>query len=489
MSILRSLVRNSTLLLVGTACAKALVLVATLILGRRLGPEGFGLYSLVFAYLAFFELFADAGLDALLVRDLARAPTDGPRRLGDALVLRALLLVAVVPVAAALFPSFTHRPDGALLVVLGGAALVSSNRRSSLRTLVEAPYRARLDMGVPTVLGVLAEALHVGILAVLIARAGVPGAVSAQTLASLPFFALLAFLSARRLRPEIRFDGARLRGLLWTAAPLLGGLAVNVVLARADAVMLQVMRGTRDVGLYTAPVRIVEIANLLPILLMTSVFPLFAASHPQNPTRVDRLFRGSLRTLVTALVPFVAAQIVFAAPLIERLFGMPYAESIPVLPALALSEIFVFCDIVLTSRLVATGAERRNFGLLGIAAAANVGANLWLIPHWGPRGAAEANLFAYAVRLVAGFAFRDVRATSRIAVFAILPALGAGLVAFAPSILLAHHRIVAFALGLAVYPVALYLVGGLSLQDLVHLRSALRSAAATPDVGRGGDGA
>jgi hypothetical protein len=80
-----------------------------------------------------------------------------------------------------------------------------------------------------------------------------------------------------------------------------------------------------------------------------------------------------------------------------------------------------------------------------------------------------------------------VRATTRIAVFAILPALGAGLVAFAPSILLAHHRIIALALGLAVYPVALYLVGGLSLQDLVHLRGALRSAA-TPDVGRGEDG-
>ena len=38
------------------------------------------------------------------------------------------------------------------------------------------------------------------------------------------------------------------------------------------------------------------------------------------------------------------------------------------LPALALAEIFVFADIVLTARLVATGAERRNLVLVAIAA-------------------------------------------------------------------------------------------------------------------------
>jgi O-antigen/teichoic acid export membrane protein len=485
MSVLGALVRNSTLLLVGTACAKGLVLVSTLILGRKLGPEGFGLYSLVFAYLAFFELLPDAGLDALVVRDLARSPADASRRLGDAVLLRTLLLLAVVPVAALLFGRITHRDDGAWLVALAGTAILSSNRRASLRSLVEAPYRASLDMGIPALLGVLSEALHVAILAWLIARAGVTGAVGAQTLASLPFFVLLALLSARRVRPRLRFERARLTALLAAAAPLLGGLAVNVVLARADAVMLERMRGTRDVGLYMAPVRIVEIMNLLPILLMTSVYPLFAASHPHDPVRVDRLFRGSLRVLVTGLVPVAAAMIVFATPLVHALFGAPYAESAAALPALALSGVFVVCDIVLTARLVATGAERRNFVLVAIAAAANVSANLWLIPRYGPRGAAFANLLAYVVRLLAGLAFSDVRATTRRAIESIAPALGAGLLAFAPSILFEGLRTATFAAGLALYPIALYLLGGMSLRDMLQLRHALQAGVERAgDVGR-----
>ena len=480
MSVLPSLLRNSGTLLAGTAAAKGLVLVATLILGRQLGPEGFGLYSLVFAYLAFFELIADAGLDSLLVRDLARSEEDAPRRLGDALILRAILAAVALPLAAVLFPVLTARPEGPLLILLGGAALISSNRRPSLRSILEAPYRARLRMGLPTILGVLAEALHVAILVMWLPRGGVAGAVAAQALASFPFLFVLAAASRRLVRPELRPDGARLGTLFRTASPLLAGLAVNVVLARADAVMLELLRGTRDVGLYTAPVRIVEIANLLPILLMTSVYPLFAASHPHDPTRVDKLFRGSLRVLGTIIAPIVAAEIIFAAPLVDRLFGASYAESVRVLPALALSEILVFANVVLTARLIATGAERRSLVLLAVAAASNVAANLWLIPRDGPRGAAIATLMAYAVHLACGFLFRDVRGTTRLAVSGLAPAVGAGSLCFAPAFLFSTLRPVTFGLGLAVYPVVLYLLGGFRWRDVATLRDAARAAAA-PD--------
>lgn len=477
MSVLPSLIRNSGLLLAGTAAAKGLVLVATLLLARRLGPEGFGLYTLVFAYLAFFELVADAGLDSLLVRDLARKAGDAARRLGDALVLRAALTAAVVPAAALLFPVITGRTDGAWLIVLGGAALVASNRRPSLRSLLETPYRTALRMGWPTLLGVLAEALHVGLLLVWLPAGGVPRAVAAQAVASLPFLLILAVLANRQGAVALRPDATRMKALLAAALPLLAMLAVNVVLARIDVIMLEVMRGTREVGLYSAPVRIVEIANLLPILLMTSVYPLFAASHPHDPVRVDKLLRGSLRVLGTVLVPLAAAEIVFAEPLISALFGLSFAASAPVLVVLALSEVFVFADIVLTARFLATGAERANLALVAMAAAANVVGNLWLIPSEGARGAALATLGAYALRVVAGVLFRETRGATRTAATSLLPAVLAGAVCFAPAFLVEPLRPVWFALGLAAYPVGLYLLGSFRLRDLTQLRDAARAAA------------
>ena len=478
MSVLPSLLRNSGMLLAGTAAAKGLVLISTLVLTRRLGPEGFGLYSLVFAYLAFFELVPDAGLDSILVRDLARKPAELPRRLGDALLLRGFLTALAVPAAAALFPLISGAPGGAVLVLLGGAALLSSNRRPSLRSLLEAPYRSALRMGLPTLLGVFVEGLHLALLLIWLPKGGVSAAVSAQALASLPFFLVLAAIPARGVRPRLRPDRARLGALLHTASPLLAMLAVNVVLARADVVMLEVLRGTRDVGLYAAPVRIVEIANLLPILLMTSVYPLFAASHPHDPVRIDKLLRGSLRVLATVIVPLAAAEIVFAGPLVEKLFGPSFSESSPVLVVLALSEIFVMTDIVLTARFLSTGAERLNLVLVALAAVANVVGNLWIIPRQGAHGAALATLGAYVLRVFAGVLFRDARAATRAALLSLAPAVGAGLVCFAPAILVGRWRPALFGLGLATYPVALYLLGSFRLRDLTQLRDAARAAAA-----------
>lgn len=473
MSSLPALVRNSLVLLAGTAASKALVFVATLVLVRSLPAEGFGLYTLVFAWLSFFELFPDAGLDLLAVRE-AQAPGANRRRiLGDALVARGLLILAAVPVAAALAPLAGDDPRLPVLVLLGALPWISSFRRSSLRSLLDLPWRVALRMEIPTLLGTLAEAAHLAILPLALGAAGVTGAVAALGLAHLPFAAVLAVLSFRRIRPEIRIAPGVAAATLRRTAPILALLLANTVLARIDVLMLEALRDSREVGLYAAPVRLVEVANLLPILLMTSVYPLFAEAGAGDPGRVDRLFRRSLRFLAAVIAPVIVAETVFAGPLVRLLFGTEYAGSAAVLPALAAAELLVFADIVMNARFVATGLQRRNLQLVAAAAAANVLANLVLIPAHGAAGAALATLAAYAVRVVAALGPRQTRAAGRSALAAILPAAGAGAAAW--GVLAALGPRPAGILGAIVaYGAALAAFRGLRPGDLRQIRRALR---------------
>jgi O-antigen/teichoic acid export membrane protein len=329
-------------------------------------------------------------------------------------------------------------------------------------------------------LGVLAEVLHLGLLYVLLDGWGLAGAVGAQGLAPLPLLLPLAVVSMRRMRPRIRFDADRLGALLRRASPLLGALALNVVLVRIDVLMLDRLRGSAEVGLYAAPVRIVEVLNLLPILLMTSVYPLLAR-HAGDDAMVDRLFRVSLRVLTTIVVPVIALEIAFAGPIVALFFGDAYGPSAAMLPWLALSELVIFADIVIGARLVATGHETRNLQIVTIATLANVGANLALIPVLGGRGAALATLGAYIVRVAAGGLFRDTRFTTGLAFRSLAPATLAGLICFGPAMLFDTFRLPAFTFGVVAYPVALYLLGAIRVPEIVRLLAAFREASGRPD--------
>lgn len=474
MSSLPALVRNSLVLLAGTAASKALVFLSTLVLVRSLPAEGFGLYTLVFAWLSFFELLPDAGLDMLAVRE-AQAPGANRRRiLGDALFARALLIAAAAPAAAALAPLAGEDPELALLAALGALTWISSFRRASLRSLLDLPYRVALRMEVPAVLGAMAEAAHLAVLPVALAVAGVAGAVTAQGLAHLPFALALAALSFRRLRPELRPAPRVAAATLRRTAPLFGLLVANAVLARVDVLMLEAMRGSREVGIYAAPVRLVEVANLLPILLMTSVYPLLAAAGPSDPERVDRLSRRSLRFLAAVIAPVIVVETAFAGPLVRLFFGEQYGASAAVLPALAAAELLIFADIVMNARFVATGLEKRNLQLVAAAAATNVAANLVLIPAHGAAGAALATLLAYAVRVVASLGPRETRAAGRSALAAILPAAGAGAAAWGALTALGPGTPAGIGLAVVAYGGGLAALRGLRPEDLRQIRRALR---------------
>ncbi|NNE44313.1 MAG: polysaccharide biosynthesis protein, partial [Gemmatimonadetes bacterium] len=179
-------------------------------------------------------------------------------------------------------------------------------------------------------------------------------------------------------------------------------------------------------GVYSAPVRLVEVANLLPVLLMTSVYPLLAAAAGRDAARVDRLFRTSLRLLCAVIVPVTLLEMAFAGPLVARLFGTDYLDSAHVLPVLAATLPLMYADVVLNSRFLATGLERRNVQLVLAAAVTNIAANLVLIPGRGAVGAAEATWIAYAVRILVTFVPADTRPAAISAFRSMAPSALAG---------------------------------------------------------------
>src|SRR5581483_1637816 len=77
-----------------------------------------------------------------------------------------------------------------------------------------------------------------------------------------------------------------------------------------------------------------EQVQFVPSSVMTTLFPLIAASYPRELGRVRALLQNAGEYLAMASLPALAFTIVAARPIVELLFGGSFAAAAPALPIL-----------------------------------------------------------------------------------------------------------------------------------------------------------
>jgi PST family polysaccharide transporter len=208
-------------------------------------------------------------------------------------------------------------------------------------------------------------------------------------------FNWLFFKSDRKveLRPQREYANV----LLHECWPyLLGGLAVSAY-TRVDQVMLGMMLDKRSVGVFSAAVSLTEALYFLPSAIRMVVLPLLTKLRLGDRSRYERVFAIYLNVslfyslLVALLMQFVAP---FVIPL---LFGHQFVESIRILQIHVLGFCFVASGTAQSAWYV--NIHRGDILLKRTVAglACNIGLNLFLIPRYGPVGAAWSTVVSFFV--------------------------------------------------------------------------------------------
>lgn len=99
-------------------------------IARYLGPTRFGELSYVIAFIALFQAIANLGVDAIVVRDIARAEERAPLILGTALWMRlgaGLLCWVVASIIMALIHSGDHEIIWMTMIVGGSLVFQASD--------------------------------------------------------------------------------------------------------------------------------------------------------------------------------------------------------------------------------------------------------------------------------------------------------------------------------------------------------------------------
>ncbi|HEY3110822.1 MAG TPA: flippase, partial [Chloroflexota bacterium] len=266
------------------------------------------------------------------------------------------------------------------------------------------------------------------------------------------------------------------RAMLRPAFPLMLNHMLATLFFRVDVLLLQPMRGNRELGYYATAYKFVDGLGIIPSAFTFALFPQLSRLAAGQPERLRRAYVLSLKLLVFVSVPLALLVTALAEPLVGLVGGRDYLPDAAV--ALRLLIWFLplsFANGLTQYALVAAGQQRAITVAFAVAVAFNVAANLATIPLYGYRAAAVVTVLSelalaipFGVVVARAIGLSPLRA---IAPFLVAAALGlAALLAVEPRLGGAGG----LAAGLAAYLLALGALRPLDQDERGQVVQALR---------------
>ena len=394
-----SLLANSSFMLLARAftllSGGALIVYAA----RVLSVTEYGQYTVAVALMAIFGLLSEMGISALALREMSPPEARLQHILGVALGAE---LVTTVVAAAALVPTgiaLGYSTDVLALLAIAAGVLLCQG----LLPPIDAAFKARRVLIYSAELTFVQSAVTaVAGFALVALGAGAAGLLAALLLGSAAALPVGLVLLKRRLKVFPSFEGtwSQVGPFLLASAPIAITGALTAVYDRVDVVMVSTLDDAAAAAVYGIPLAIVQYAMLVPMIIGTAFFALFAnALRDDRPAARSSFFLVS-RLFVFASVPIAMVLAAGGTDIVTLLFGDHYEPSGEVLALLGWNVILGFQILLFWYGLLAAHHERRMAGCMTIGLALNVALNFWLIPSYGPRGAAISLIVSDAFVLV-----------------------------------------------------------------------------------------
>ncbi len=390
-------VRGGALRVAGYIVGALVSVFSAALLFRHLGTTGTGSYVTALSLVAIVAAFSDLGLTAVGVRELSRSPVTERWSLArDLLGLRVTLTVLgslLVTAIAAVAYSATLAAGVALACV--GLLLQATQDNFAL------PLVIQLRLGWVSALELARQLLTTAFIAALVLL----GASLVPFLGiSIPVGVVLVIATAtlvrgvRSLSPT--FSWTRWREFMRGMVPYSAATAASALYFRVSILLVSALASAVELGYFSASFKIIEVLSIVPALLASSAFPIFARAarddHERFGYALERVFEVSV--IVGA---WVAVSIAVGAPLaIAIVGGAEFKPAAPVLAIQGLALGAMFVSLVWSYALLSLSLYRMILLISVSALLLNALLVAVLVPLDGAQGAAIGTAFAEVVAAI-----------------------------------------------------------------------------------------
>jgi O-antigen/teichoic acid export membrane protein len=425
-----SRVFNNSFFLITNDVIDAIVNFAIIaILARYFDLNTFGNYCFIFALCNIFQALTVMGINAIIIREVARKPEEG-RKLFDASfftrVLFSFIAFGSIALSINISSSSTEVIHATYVCAIGVITLIFCNLPFSI-------FKGYQRMEFVTMVGVVNNTVYLlTTIAFVKLSAGLREIFFPVIIGNLFGFLFGLYIVIKKFFiPKLSID-LKLCQYIVKESYLLGiGRVLRQLSFRFDTILLNMIRGSIEVALFSGAYRIFLQLAVFPRNIVTSVFPIFSKKYAKRTASLNFAFEECFKIFIIFLIPLIIFLFFFAKDIVMLLYGEKLLKSVPVFKILTIGWGFMSISILFMFTLIAIGKQNLTTLSIALALIVNVILDIILIPITGFYGAGVATLVAEAVLTFSTYKFISKYLTS-LSFYRLLlgPATGGALFAF-----------------------------------------------------------
>lgn len=387
------------------------------ILTRYLGSEGYGNYMYVLTLVVLFGGFADWGTATIGVREASKNEEKQSLILSNIFLVR--LILALLGGLLMLLASFwlPLKTAQELLVrqgiLFGSLILILFALKASFGII----FQTKLQIYKLAAADIVASILVFLISWFFIkSQLGLVYLIIAVVLANVAAVGLAAILAVKTIKFKFQIHWPLIRDFLKESLPMGAILLLLTLDNKIDTIMLGLMKGSSEVGIYAVAYRIYDVLILGAAYLMSSLLPVLSqyGDLQKWQEKIRVIYQKSFDILLMMGVGAFLFAFLFS-PLIIRLITQErfaeFFDAASVVRILSLAIFLSYFNHLTGYTVVALGKQRWYFLVASSALAFNVLANLLVIPQFSYYGAAMVTVLTEGLTLVitSFFIFRLIK--------------------------------------------------------------------------------
>ncbi|EKD32970.1 MAG: polysaccharide biosynthesis protein [uncultured bacterium] len=474
----QSIAKNTAYLTISYTGQKILAFVYFMFIARILNVDGVGAYFLSLSIPTVFSVFADFGLQPVIVREIARERFDVPKLIRSSIGLKLFFILASG--IASIGTSLALGYDKQIINLVSLATIVMA--LDSIHLTIYGVLRGQqllkyesagifIGMILTVVFGSISLIVNPSISMLMIALMigslwnVVWSIICAKKIISLSFFIP-------------RFDVSIAKKLLKTALPFALAGAFVKGYSYIDTILISLILGGSSVGIYAIPYKITYAFQFIPMAFIAALYPGMSALVEQSSDKLKEVFSDSMWYMAVLAFPISFGIWAIAPEIVTMLAGPNFYESVAPLKILIFATIFLFLDFPIGSILNAADKQGTKTAIMGFTMLINVAANALLIPKLNVIGACVSAIISFIVLFVLGmhFARRTTNYSFMDLLRMIIPVAFSSAIMAGVVLLLKQYMNIAVVIliGSVLYIIFLKISGSLQAKHIKHISDVIR---------------